>query len=157
MPLITCPVCEHRVSDQARACPSCGHPIAEGSAPLAPIAANRLDGEIARYVEAGYRITERTPTSAQLVRPKTFSFVWAFLWFLALGVGVLIYVFYYLSKRDEMVYLTVGEDGAVLTHVNGQLARPAGETEAAGGDPPLGLVVAGVAAAVLVMLYVALT
>ncbi len=124
---------------------------------MAPIAANRLDGEIARYVEAGYRITERTPTSAQLVRPKTFSFVWAFLWFLALGVGVLVYVFYYLSKRDESVYLTTDERGEVLAHINGQPARPADDAEPAGGDPPLGLVVAGVAAAVLVMLYVALT
>lgn len=28
MALIACPVCNHQISDQARVCPSCGHPIA---------------------------------------------------------------------------------------------------------------------------------
>ncbi|MDO4903998.1 MAG: zinc ribbon domain-containing protein [Lautropia sp.] len=27
MPLISCPECNHSVSDQASACPQCGHPI----------------------------------------------------------------------------------------------------------------------------------
>lgn len=29
MPLITCPDCNHQVSDQAPACPSCGRPISQ--------------------------------------------------------------------------------------------------------------------------------
>ena len=29
MPLIDCPQCGKSVSDEARACPNCGHPIAE--------------------------------------------------------------------------------------------------------------------------------
>ncbi len=33
MALMTCPECSHRVSDKARACPSCGYPIAGDSAP----------------------------------------------------------------------------------------------------------------------------
>lgn len=28
MPLITCPDCNKEVSDQAKSCPNCGHPIA---------------------------------------------------------------------------------------------------------------------------------
>lgn len=28
MALIACTVCKHQISDQARVCPSCGHPIA---------------------------------------------------------------------------------------------------------------------------------
>lgn len=28
MPLLTCPDCQHRVSDKAHACPNCGRPMA---------------------------------------------------------------------------------------------------------------------------------
>ena len=33
MPLINCPECDHRVSDQANACPSCGFPLKETGKP----------------------------------------------------------------------------------------------------------------------------
>lgn len=40
MPLIPCPACEHRVSDQAVSCPQCGHPLRPTTAePPAPPAA----------------------------------------------------------------------------------------------------------------------
>ena len=45
------------------------------------------------------------------------ALVWALVWFLLCGVGVLIYVFYYASKRDEGVYLQVDDYGnTTLTH-----------------------------------------
>jgi hypothetical protein len=35
MMLVECPECWHLVSDQADACPACGHPIKRGSLPRA--------------------------------------------------------------------------------------------------------------------------
>jgi predicted nucleic acid-binding Zn ribbon protein len=29
VPLVACPTCGHRVSDQARTCPSCGQPLTQ--------------------------------------------------------------------------------------------------------------------------------
>ena len=71
-----------------------------------------LQNEINDYVRRGFIVQSQTETSAQLVKPKVFSFVWAFIWFLLLGVGVLVYIFYYMSKNDQTVYLSV-EDGKV--------------------------------------------
>ncbi len=73
-----------------------------------------LQNEINDYVRTGFIVQSQTETSAQLLKPKVFSFVWAFIWFLLLGVGVLIYIFYYMSKNDESVYLYV-EDGKVMS------------------------------------------
>ncbi len=75
--------------------------------------AENLRGEIDRRVRQGYRVVSETETSAQLIKPKVFSFVWAFVWFLFLGVGVLVYIFYYMAKKDQTVYLRVTEGGRV--------------------------------------------
>lgn len=72
-----------------------------------------LDREVVKYVKRGYRVQSRTDTEAQLVRPKRFSFFWAFLWFLLIVVGLLVYLLYYASKKDETVYLQVDELGRV--------------------------------------------
>ena len=72
-----------------------------------------LQTQINEYVSDGYHVQSQTETSAQLLKPKVFSFVWAFIWFLLLGVGVLVYIFYYMSKNDQTVYLYV-ENGQVL-------------------------------------------
>ena len=72
-----------------------------------------LQAQINEYARKGYIVQSQTETSAQLVKPKVFSFVWALLWFLLLGIGLLIYILYYLSKNDQTVYLYV-ENGQVL-------------------------------------------
>lgn len=79
-----------------------------------------LDVEIARYAAEGFRIVSRTGTSAQLVKPKQFNF-WLALFFLiglgwVFGIGVIlliIYVLYYIAKREEQVYLAVDPGGNV--------------------------------------------
>ena len=67
------------------------------------------------YVRAGYLVTEQTATTAQLVRPKRFSCLWATLWLCVFLVGLLVYVFYYMSKKDETIYLQVVNDRLVTT------------------------------------------
>jgi len=72
-----------------------------------------LDREIAKYTKRGFQVTSRTETTAQLRKPKKFSFLWAFLWFLLFGIGILVYLFYYWSKKDEVVFVQVDEHGRV--------------------------------------------
>jgi len=73
-----------------------------------------LDRVIGRYSRQGYRVVSRTDTAAQLVRPKKFSFWWALFWFLFFGAGILVYVFYYMSKRDTVVYLEIDPRGRLV-------------------------------------------
>lgn len=72
-----------------------------------------LSRVIANYSAAGWRVTAQTAASVQMVKPKSFSCLWASLWFLLFGVGILIYAFYYWSKRDETVFLSVDEYGNI--------------------------------------------
>jgi len=75
-----------------------------------------LEREIGIYGKRGFHVVSRTDTTAQLMRPKQFSCLWATLWFLLFGVGLLIYVFYYMSKSDEVVNIFVDEDGRIRRH-----------------------------------------
>ncbi len=50
---------------------------------------------------------------AQLVKPKKFSFLWAILWFLLFGVGLVVYLLYYAGKKDQTVYLEINERGRI--------------------------------------------
>ncbi len=77
-----------------------------------PGASKPLQEHINWYVGQGYQITAQTETSAQLVKPKQFSLIWALLWLLVVGVGIFVYLAYYIAKKDKAVYLSVS-DGAV--------------------------------------------
>ena len=72
-----------------------------------PVARRPLRFQIEHYVSRGYRVVSETPTSAQLVKPKTFSSGWMFFWtFFSLGTLFWAYPIYYLTKKDKQVYLT---------------------------------------------------
>jgi hypothetical protein len=101
-----------------------------------------LGRAVADYSRQGFRIVSRTDTTAQLSKPKEFSVLWATLWFLVFGIGVLIYVFYYMGKKDEIVYLEVGPDGAVVDYgrpqpISGPTQTLAARTQAAS---PVGVI-----------------
>ena len=74
-----------------------------------------LEERIGQLVRHGYRVISRTQTTAQLVKPKEFSLLWALLWLLVtlcvFGLGILIYLFYYLAQKDTTVYLEVDPYG----------------------------------------------
>jgi hypothetical protein len=72
-----------------------------------------LEEEIAQYMHDGFFVKQRSATTAQLVRPKKFSFIWALLWFLLFGIGIIVYLIYYAAKQDEGRYLEVDEYGAI--------------------------------------------
>jgi hypothetical protein len=86
-----------------------------------------MEEEIVDYLKNGYRILCRTEKWAQLWRPKVFSYVWFFVMFiLLLGFGGLIYGAYYLSKREQAVYLRLEPDGSVYGFE--YLSYPEGES-----------------------------
>jgi hypothetical protein len=73
-----------------------------------------LDAEVAKYIRQGYRVISRTPTTAQLVKPKKLSLLWAIFWaIVGLGFGLLFYIAWYYIKSDKTVYLTVDAQGRI--------------------------------------------
>lgn len=74
-----------------------------------------LANEIQKYVRQGYRVINQTATSAQLVRPKQFSCLWATIWTLMLGIGLIFYLFWYASKKEDTIYLQVIDDKVKVT------------------------------------------
>ncbi len=78
-----------------------------------PNADASLQEHIDWYVRQGYRVVSQTETSAQLIKPKQFSLVWAVIWLLVAFIGIVIYIFYYIAKKDTAVYLTVQSDGTI--------------------------------------------
>lgn len=72
-----------------------------------------LSREIANYSQHGWRVVAQTETTAQLVKQKSFSCLWATLWLLLFGVGILVYLFYYWGKKDETIFISVNEFGQV--------------------------------------------
>lgn len=69
-------------------------------------------------VHHGYRVVSQTDTSAQLVKPKSFGCLWASLWFLVFGIGLLFYLFYYWAKKDRIIFISVDEYGKVIVTGN---------------------------------------
>ena len=72
-----------------------------------------LERAIAKYVSKGYLVVSRTDSTAQLRKPKTFSCLFASLWFLLFGIGIVVYLIYYAAKRDAIIYIEVNEIGAI--------------------------------------------
>lgn len=70
-----------------------------------------LNRQVAAYSRVGYRVVSQTDTSAQLVKPKSFSCLWASLWFLFFGIGLLFYLFYYWGKSETTLYIAIDEYG----------------------------------------------
>lgn len=75
---------------------------------------NILQRYVIGYVRSGYQIALQTDTTAQLIKPKRFGCLWASLWFLLFGIGLLFYLFYYWAKKDEVIHISVNEYGKVF-------------------------------------------
>jgi len=70
-----------------------------------------LQATINSCFSEGYHVINQDATSAHLTRPKSFSILWSLVWLFCLGIGVLVYVFYYLGKKDEEIRLTMEGEG----------------------------------------------
>lgn len=100
-----------------------------------------LQQAVQQYAAQGYFVVHQTENTAQLRKPKRFNF----LAFIVLGVvlfivGALVYAAWYASQQDQLVYLTVDDDGTVRASGSGvtlstRLPRNAWETWAIGKSP----------------------
>ena len=72
-----------------------------------------LQKEIGRYIRKGFRVVSQTDTSAQLVKPKRFSLLWAIIWLILAVLPFILYLLWYLSRKDQVVYLTVDTQGRI--------------------------------------------
>jgi hypothetical protein len=74
---------------------------------------NLLQREIQKYVKDGWRVQSSTATTAQLVKPKKFSFLFFIVLLILMVLPALLYVVWFAVKRDEAVYLSVDENGRI--------------------------------------------
>ena len=66
-----------------------------------------LKAQIQKAVSAGYHVTSQTATTAQLMRQKHFSCLLATVLFIFFAIPFFIYLFYYLAKKDDAIYLDI--------------------------------------------------
>ena len=66
-----------------------------------------LQNTIEDHASRGFIISSQTETTAEMVRSKEFNLVPALVWFLLFGIGVLVYIFYYMYKSDETIFIRV--------------------------------------------------
>jgi hypothetical protein len=63
-----------------------------------------LREQIAHFNQRGFRVVAQTSTTAQMVRPRKFSFFW-FIVSVLTCIGPIIYLGWYLAKKEETIYL----------------------------------------------------
>jgi hypothetical protein len=68
-----------------------------------------LQQDINIWLQRGFYVIHKDDFSATLRKPKEFSFVFALFWFLFFGIGLIIYILYYISKKDTIKTITVDE------------------------------------------------
>jgi hypothetical protein len=89
--------------------------VGVGAVSISPMAVAQMEEEIARLTRRGYVIVNRAETSAQLKRSKHFSIWWALFWLLVGGLGLPLYIgWYLLVKRDRVAFIRITPDGRVL-------------------------------------------
>ncbi len=88
-----------------------------------------LQDEIARRTGQGWVLVSRGATEAQMRKPKRFSFVWALLWLLVFGLGIIVYLLWHWAKSDQLIYIRV---------VDGQLVVKGGRSMLATLFAPVG-------------------
>ena len=69
--------------------------------------------EIERYSQRGYRVASQTSHTAQLIQPKQFNILLAIFGLLFWGVGLLIYIVFFLAQKEKTVFLKVDDAGNI--------------------------------------------
>lgn len=59
------------------------------------------------YTKEGFTVNNLSDTKMQFRKEKTFSLFWAIVWLCVFLVGLLVYIFYYMSKSDDIVTITL--------------------------------------------------
>ncbi len=78
-------------------------------APLIERQRQALQQTILYYTQHDWVVISQTDTTAQLLKPKRFSFFWAIVWALLI-IGIVIYLLYYITKSETHLYLYVDDN-----------------------------------------------
>lgn len=65
-----------------------------------------MDAKVMEYARKGYLVVSRSNTQVQMLKKKEFSFAIALLGLLTWGAVTVLYIFWYMAKKDEIVTLT---------------------------------------------------
>ena len=66
-----------------------------------------VEQKIDRYIKKGFLVQHRDEHRIQLVQSKKFSWLFALLWLLCGGVGIVVYLVYYWVKQNKVVTLSL--------------------------------------------------
>lgn len=72
-----------------------------------------LEKQIQNFAKKGFRVLSQTKTTAQLVKPKQFNAIGAFVLLVLFILPLVIYVLSYLGEQDQQLHLAVDRKGAV--------------------------------------------
>jgi hypothetical protein len=93
---------------------------------ISPEPIGTLQGALAPWLRKGFVVQAQFPSQVQLFRRKRIDPFFALAWLLMCGVGIVVYLVYYLMKSDESVMLTLEPDGRVTSRTDVSLVNRAG-------------------------------